>query len=166
MITFKDLQQSKSQRLTFLLDRYSQLTELDANKNRIIHTTFYLSVVFFGILLGAFSSISSLPIRAVLYVYAAGIFASMLLWTRTYITSRNEIHKQKVRIVRELLTFDFDFESVDSSRAFFADGNYQEEWEINGRKEILLQLYYAILACLSLVMLVADLLFWIVTHLT
>lgn len=160
------IQESDSRRLSFLLDRYSQLTELDANKNRIIHTTFYLSVVFFGIMLGGFSSISSFPIRAVLYVYAAAIFVSMLLWTRTYITSRNEIHKQKVRIVQELLTFEFNFESVDSSRAFFADENYQEGWEANGRKEILLQLYYALLAYLSLGMFVVELLYQLFPHLT
>lgn len=138
----------------FLLQRYGQLCQQHANKNQIIHTTFYLSVIFFGILLGAVTQLSSREARSALYLFAAFIFFSMLLWTRTYENSRKELQLQENAIIQELKTWEFGFQNSDSVEAFIASGQVQDTWE--KRKEIILQIYYLSLSIFAIVILIAD----------
>lgn len=135
--------------LQFLLDRYSQLNQRHNTNNQIVHTTFYLSVVFFGILLGGVPQISERRFRLALYIFAGFIFMAMFLWTRTYLNGRDEIARQKEAVLRELEATEYSFNHIDSIRQLFTDDDYRDFWETSEIKDQLLQIYYLVLAGLS-----------------
>ncbi len=121
--------------------------------NEIIHTTFYISIVVFGALIGVVPQTSSLLTRGVLSVFAAGIFFAMFLWTKTYLNSRREITNQMALIIEQFEEAEFEFERISSPAAYFSDpAEYREDtWEQNWTKERLLLLYYLGLSGASLV---------------
>lgn len=140
---------SESNQLQFLISRYSQLNQQHTTNNQIIHTTFYLSVVFFGILLGGVSQLSDGIFKTALYLFAGFIFLAMLLWTRTYLNGRNVVTQQKETVLRELEAGQYSFKYADSVDQFFPDESRRDFWEKSGFKDRLLQAYYLVLAALS-----------------
>ncbi|MDS0474478.1 hypothetical protein [Natrinema sp. 1APR25-10V2] len=151
-------QESELGELEFLLTRYHQLVEHQMGNNNIIHTTFYLSFVFFGVLLGVVPRTELRLARAALYVFAAGIFVSMFMWTRTYINDRKVTEAKRNAILRELNDRSYSCGDLESVERFFPDPGFQrrERWSKGRRKELPLQAYYLSLAALSLVVLFAD----------
>ncbi|WP_275882456.1 hypothetical protein [Halorhabdus sp. BNX81] len=153
--------QEDEMKLDFLMDRYSQLVEEQMTTNEIIHTTFYISIVVFGALVGVLPQSSTFLTRGILSIFASGVFLAMFLWTRTYLNSRKEISNHLEDIINEFENVNFDFETVDSPDQFFsAPADYREDsWEQNWTKERLLLLYYLGLSIASLSIPILELIY-------
>ncbi|WP_254763736.1 hypothetical protein [Natrinema marinum] len=150
--------ESEMGELEFLLTRYQQLIDHQMGNNNIIHTTFYLSFVFFGVLLGVVPRTELRLARAALYVFAAAIFVSMFMWTRTYINDRDVTEAKRNAILRELNEGSYSCGDLESVERFFPDPGFQrrERWSKGRRKELLLQAYYLALAALSVALLLVE----------
>jgi len=108
-----------SERVDFLLTRYGQLNQEHSARNQVIHRTFYLSLIFGMALLGLGSRAEASPENAVLAILGALIFTSLGLWTRSYVTGRNDTQRQREVIINELETNEYDFQTLDGVRTFF-----------------------------------------------
>ena len=150
-MTENDINQDEIE-IQFLMDRYHQLVDEQMLTNEIIHTTFYISIVVFGALVGVIPQTSTFITRGVLSVFASGIFFAMFLWTKTYLNSRQEITNQTAFITEQFEAAKFYFEKVYPPEAYFSEpADYRRDaWEQNWTKERLF-LYYLGLSGASLI---------------
>jgi len=138
-----------SERVDFLLTRYGQLNQEHSARNQVIHRTFYLSLIFGMALLGLGSRAEASPENAVLAILGALIFTSLGLWTRSYVTGRNDTQRQREVIINELETNEYDFQTLDGVRTFFPEESERDRWE-RTYKDKLLYVYYMAAVILSL----------------
>ncbi|RAW45594.1 hypothetical protein DQW50_08600 [Halorubrum sp. 48-1-W] len=150
--------------IRFLSDRYQQLTENQMENNQIIHTTFYISVVFFGAMVGVIPEIETRLSRVGLYAFSSGVFVSLLLWTRTYLNNRR-VNEEKINeILTEMNREDRTLGGITSPEKYFPDPGDQRQdfWTKRkgrfGYKEIMLQSYYVGLALIAVLVGLVDLL--------
>lgn len=143
--------------LEFLMRRNQQLIQVINHSNEIIHTTFYISIVVFGIILGAIPQLANPLSRASLYVFAAAIFLAMYLWTRTYVNTRSEVEDQLHRVAESISELDVERFEVGHPSTYFSDPvDYRKDrWE--DFKERFLVYYYLGLAGISVAIMVLDL---------
>lgn len=147
--------------LDLLVQRYGQLRELVENKNKVIYQLFYLSVVFIGVVIGGYGTVRSttdaLPWFA---LFTSAVFVSMLLWTRTYINSRNEVHATIDAVYDEIEALDIELGSTRGEQLFRrrpkSDASARDWWERQGIKNTLLQLYYLVLSIVPLAVVLAS----------
>ena len=144
--------------LEFLMYRYDQLIEDQIHTNQIIHSTFYISIVVFGALLGGIPQLENIFARVVLYGFSATIFLAMFGWTKTYLNTRSENEKRQNDVLEAVRAIDRPYTEIDSVGAFFSDPDdyRRDKWEQDWRKEIILQVYYVALAVISLLVLLVD----------
>ncbi|MFC5278960.1 hypothetical protein ACFPM1_09360 [Halorubrum rubrum] len=148
--------------LQFLSERYQQLSENQMQNNQIIHTTFYISVVFFGAMVGVIPTIETQPSRVGLYGFSVGVFLALLLWTRTYINRR--VNEEKINEVLTALNQENrTLGGIASPERYFPDPGDQRQdfWTKRrgrfGLKEIMLQSYYFGLAVIAVLIALVDL---------
>lgn len=144
--------------IQFLMDRYHQLVDEQMLTNEIIHTTFYISIVVFGALIGVIPQTSTFLTRGVLSIFASGVFFAMFLWTKTYLNSRREITNQMAAIIEQFKESELVFEKISPPETYFSEpADYrQDAWEQNWTKERLLLLYYLGLSGASLIVPLID----------
>lgn len=145
----------EEKRLDLLLQRYGQLRDINEHKNKIIYQIFYLSIVFSGVVLAGFEALDTPRIRIWMAAPISLVYSSMLLWTRTYIHSRKEIHEQINHIYHEIEAMENEiFKHRSEARlvrkAGKSDKPTRDTWERHVVKDNILQLYYAILALLPI----------------
>lgn len=147
--------------IDFMMTRYYQLIEQQLSTNEIIHTTFYISIVVFGAIVGVIPQLSAIEMRAPLYLFGAGIFFAMFLWTRTYLNTRQELEAQIATLLEQFSRSDSSFMNLDEIDQFFPEpGDFRyDRWEQNWLKERMLMGYYVALSGVSLLMLGADFVF-------
>jgi tryptophan 2,3-dioxygenase len=130
----------------FLLTRYGQINQKHSLHSQVIHRTFYLSLVFLGVLLGAFTQLNSRSNRTILFLFAGLIFASLLLWTRTYHNGRNDFNRQREEIIDELEAMELSFSEIERVGEVFPKDAGREDWEKDSTTNRALQVYYVILS--------------------
>jgi len=153
-----DGKQAEIETVELLLERYGQLRELTEEKNKVIYQIFYLSVVFTGVVIGGGLRIESGNTRFLYSVFCAVVFMSMLLWTRTYVHSRSEIHSKINAVQRELESLDRELPSGTKVGELFRKRPKLEEsevewWERQEVKNNILQAYYIVLTTLPFILL-------------
>jgi len=147
-----------SDTLSFLMHRYDQLLKENMTTNEMIHNTFYISIVVFGALIGVVPQLASVLPRATVYLFAAGIFLAMFLWTRTYLNSRQEVETQMQQIVKSVEQLDDPINGNRPVEEYFSkpDDFRQDRWEQDWIKERILMLYYLALSSFSMLIFGLD----------
>jgi uncharacterized membrane protein (DUF485 family) len=95
-----------------LMKCFDHLDDEHIHHNKVIHQTFYLSVVFFA----AIVSVAARVDGQTGLVVGAGVLVLVFLWisTHTYIRSRRQVKQKKRTVIEELDELDVDFEHFDS----------------------------------------------------
>lgn len=141
--------ESASEKTEVLLQRYEHLNVAHYQHNQVIHTTFYLSVVFFAGFLSIIFTVgtdgSFIPL---LSLFASVIFLLLGVWAWRYNRGREEI-KDRQRIIKEELgrtEFDLlDDRTIEDT--FFIEHDHSGD----AYKKVWHTSYYLILALLSFV---------------
>jgi hypothetical protein len=134
-----------------LLRRYGQLERQHSSYNRIVHSTFYVSVVFVGILAGASQQFLGTYRGVFLFIFASGVFSAMLLWTRTYVNGRRSVAAQKAALKSALEATDYELWREASLNAYFPDEEPRDFWDSRAcLKNGLLYSYYLLLILISI----------------
>jgi len=141
------------ERIDFLLTRYGQLTEKQSHYNTVIHRTFYLSLIFFGVVISAGSRFDIALKTASLFSGAAIIFVLLYYWTRSYQNGRNSVNNQKKSIIDELKYNDFSFYKLSGVKSIFPEydvkkSKEREDWEQNKKTNRILRMYYLTISLL------------------
>lgn len=150
-------------KLEFLIQRYYELRDNQMQNNQIIHTTYYISIVFFGAMISFLPELSSDSLRLFSYLFASGVFISMLLWTHIYIKNRKDNEKIINMVLSKINSTDTDISDVDDLGEFFPDPNDERKdigtkatWRGIGLKEFLLYSYYLGLSAIALILAFID----------
>ena len=131
-----------------LLYRFEQLNHAHYEHNQVIHTTFYLSVVFFaGLLSIIFTSNPGNSFIPILSIFASFVFLLLGVWAWRYNHGREEIKKRKSMIQKELKQYDFEFSrNFSMSDTFFVRHSHTAD----PYKKVIHTVYYVLLAVFSL----------------
>ncbi len=130
-----------------LLHRFDQLNDAHYEHNQVIHTTFYLSVVFFaGLLSIVFTTDPEGSLVPLLSFFASIVFLFLGVWAWRYNHGREEIKHRKQMIREELQRLDLGFSgdfNIDDT--FFVRHTHTAD----PYKKIIHTSYYILLAILS-----------------
>lgn len=132
-----------------LLYRYEHLNDAHYQHNQVIHTTFYLSIVFFaGFLSIVFTADASGSYVNLISGFASVIFGLLGIWAWRYNRGREEIKHRQAIIRDELGRYDFDLVGDRTLEDTFF---FEHDHSADQYKKYLHTSYYVILAALSLV---------------
>lgn len=131
-----------------LLNRYEHLNHAHYQHNQVIHTTFYLSIVFFaGLLSIIFTTDPEGSLIPILSFFTSIIFLLLGVWAWRYNHGREQIKMKKSMIQKELeecrVSTSGDF---DLSDTFFI----RHDHTADSYKKVIHTSYYVILSVASI----------------
>lgn len=151
-----DPDSATSERIEVLLLRYEQLNHSHYQHSNVIHTTFYLSVVFFA---GLLSVVLTSQVSDI-YLAGIGLFAGFLFlilgnWAWRYLRGREEIKRRQQLVKEEIGRHDYglDGDRTIEDTFFFEHGERVEQF-----KKYFHLGYYALLTTISMIVAVTMLL--------
>lgn len=147
---FTDPESSTSERAEVLLLRYEQLNQSHYEHSKVIHTTFYLSVVFFA---GLLSVVLTSDIGD-FYLAGIGLFASFLFlvfgnWAWRYLQGRKQIKRRKQIIQEEMGRHDYNLKGDRTIEDTFF---FQHSEKVEKYKKYSHLSYYVFLTVVSIVL--------------
>ena len=148
-----DPESATSERAEVLLLRYEQLNHSHYEHSKVIHTTFYLSVVFFA---GLLSVVLTSQVRAV-FLAGIGLFASFLFlilgnWAWRYLRGREEIKRRQQMVKEEIGRHDY---ALSADRTIEDTFFFEHSERVEQFKKYFHLSYYAFLTLISLVVTVS-----------
>jgi len=137
--------------IDFLLTRYSQINQKHSHHSEVIHRTFYLSLIFLGVIINAIIQSTDVLVQVSLCGLTALIFFALMLWTRTYTNGRKDFNRQKNEIIAELQQCEYGFSKIDQVNTLFPDDDNRDWWETSKPKNYVLLSYYTSVILISIV---------------
>jgi len=143
-----DPESATSERSEVLLLRYEQLNHSHYEHSKVIHTTFYLSVVFFA---GLLSVVLTTQVRD-LFLGGIGLFASFLFlilgnWAWRYLRGREEIKRRQQMVKEEISRHDY---ALSAGRTIEDTFFFEHSERVEQYKKYFHLSYYALLTIISL----------------
>jgi len=143
-----DPESATSERTEVLLLRYEQLNHSHYEHSKVIHTTFYLSVVFFA---GLLSVVLTSQVQDI-FLAGIGLFASFLFlilgnWAWRYLRGREEIKQRQQLVKEEIGRHDY---ALSADRTIEDTFFFEHSEKIEAYKKYFHLSYYALLTTISL----------------